>query len=170
MKHVNLSTRWIFSEDPFPRFRAPLVFGGNKRDSAFLPTKVNPGEDGILEENKFKLIKTREKGTLLIVPGEDTTNRCLLFTDCSGGFRGRVSLIKGEPLKTASARDKCKSCISAIFLLNAGESVAFHSIGRRTNKIVQYTFDGIDVNKKIFKKAEWDAQKSIEEEIDLRAF
>jgi len=113
-----------------------------------------------LPEDKFRVIKTREKGTILIVPGEEKTNRCLLFVGCAGGFRGGESVLKdgttGTILKICSAGNACESSTEVIVLLEPGQTIAFHTFGRRTNEAYLYTWNGAALEKKHFSKAEWD--------------
>lgn len=213
MEHIVMSKAFEYGEEPFPAFRANLVYGRNKRDREFLPVKdVRPevqylvtaagterkvlyaGADkdaaerakanydageklsravlqespAILPKGKFRVIKTREKGTILVVPGRDDTNRCLLFVGCAGGFRGGVSLVAegttGEVLKKCSAGNNCESSLEVIALLEEGQSVAFHTTGRRTNEVLLYTWNGQEVERKHFSKPEWDARTVSEDE------
>lgn len=118
-----------------------------------------------LPEGKFRVIKTKEKGTILVVPGNDDTNRCLLFVGCAGGFRGGESVLKdgttGTILKTCSAGNACESSTVVIVLLEPGQSVAFHTYGRRTNEVYLYTWTGAEVEKKHFSKSEWDNRNAV---------
>lgn len=238
MKHIILTNAWEFQINPFPAYRANLVYGRNKQDREFLPVKdevipmaqytvmdygktttlyigtdkaaaeaakakydaavehhnVSAGRDenprppaywqlakmpadeirvGLptLPEGKFRVIKTREKGTILVVPGSDDTNRCLLFVGCAGGFRGGVGVIKdgttGSMIKECSAGNACESSIEVIVLLEVGQSVAFHTFGRRTNEVYLYTWNGTDVEKKNFSKSEWDDRNVITEDAEV---
>lgn len=132
----------------------PGCFGGDLKSS-----------QPILAEGKFRVIKTREKGTILVVPGEDSTNRCLLMVGCEGGFRGGVSLVEsgttGVILKEAEAGNRCDSSIHVCAILEVGQSVAFHTYGRRTDEVYLYTWNGTEVEKKHFSKAEWDSRNAI---------
>jgi hypothetical protein len=93
MKHVTLGKKWSFTSNPFDKFATAQVYGRNKQDRAFISTKVLPNEEGILKEGSFKVIKTKEKGTILIVPGSDNSKKILLFSDVEGGFRGGCGLL-----------------------------------------------------------------------------
>lgn len=218
MKHIILTNAWQYGTEPFPAYRANLVYGRNKRDREFLPVKdVTPmtqytvtadygktvlyiGTDkaaaeaakakydaeqkakaesssywtptadlnaGLptLPEGKFRVIKTKEKGTILVVPGNDDTNRCLLFVGCAGGFRGGESVLKdgttGTILKICSAGNACESSTEVIVLLEPGQSIAFHTYGRRTNEVYLYTWNGVEVEKKHFSKSEWDNRNAV---------
>jgi hypothetical protein len=118
-----------------------------------------------LPANKFKVIKTKDKGTILLVPGKDNSDRCLLFVGCSGGFRGGVSVLEegttGNLIKQCSAGNACESSTEVIVLLEVDESIAFHSYGRRSNEIYLHTWNGEQVEKKHFSKSEWDSRTAV---------
>lgn len=174
MKNVIMSNAFAFGTEPFPAFRCDLVYGRNKRDRVFLPVKgiepvKNEGENfPTLPEGKFQVIKTKEKQTLLVVPGMDTTNRCLLFVGCVGGFRGGEEVLEdgttATVLKTCSAGNACESSTEIIALLEVGQAVTFYTHGRRTSEVYQYTWDGIQVVKTHFSKEEWDTKNNILED------
>lgn len=119
----------------------------------------------LLPEGKFRVIKTREKGTIMVVPGEDNTNRCLLFVGCEGGFRGGVSIVEsgttGVILKEASAGNRCESTLEVIALLEVGQSVVFHTSGRRTDEVYTYTWNGTEVVKTHFSAEEWKTRTAV---------
>jgi len=176
MKHVVFSSGWKFGTDPFPAYRAELVYGRNKRDREFLPVKdivpVKSDETGesALPEGQFKVIRTKEKGTILVVPGEDKTNRVLLFAGISGGFRGGESVLEdgttGMIIKVCSAGNACESRTEIIAILEVGQAVVFHTYGRRTNEVYQYLWDGAEVKISHFSKEEWDNRGAIETKAD----
>ena len=120
-----------------------------------------------LPEGKFKVIKTKEKGTILVIPGEDKTNRCLLFVGCSGGFRGGESVLQDGTtatiLKTCSAGNNCESRTEVIVLMEVGQTVAFYTYGRRTNEVYLYTWDGTEVKETHYSKSEWDNRNAAAE-------
>lgn len=211
MKHVTISNQWKWSEEPFPAFRAELVFGRHKWDREFLPvknvypvvtytvtaeykehllykgtseTEAKEAEEKwdkrkieekdhcnkaymershpTLPENQFRVIKTKEKGTILVVPGEDKTDRCLLFVGCEGGSRGGVEILEefttSQILKTCSAGNAGTSAIETICLLSPGQTIVFYSWGRGGVKTVYtYTWDGTKVKEKEYTKDEWDS-------------
>ena len=172
MKHVAISRMWEYSTEPFPAYRCQLVFGRRKHDRAFLPVKdiITDPQEGVhlLPEGKFRVIKTRQKGTILVVPGEDTTRRCLLFAGANGGFRGGVCLIEdattAKILKACAAGNACQSAIAIAALMDVGETIAFRSYGRRCDEVYAYTWTGEDVEKKHYSWSEWEARKTIEED------
>ncbi len=132
----------------------PGCFGGDLRSTP-----------PILPEGKFRVIKTREKGTILVVLGEDTTNRCLLFVGCEGGFRGGVSLLEDATtaniLKVAEAGNRCDSSCEVIAILDVGQSVVFHTSGRRTDEVYVYTWNGTEVAKTHFSAEEWKQRNAV---------
>jgi len=159
---------WIYSEDPFPAFRCGLVFGRNKRDFKFLPVKdvrVEEDDNGkyVLPDHQFKVIKTREKGTILVVPGEEPTDRCLAFLGCSGGFRGGVNVLgehsTGNIVQTCKASNATHSHVSVAVILDDNEKIAFHSFGRRTDQVIEYIWDAGHCNmiQTKYDKSEFDA-------------
>lgn len=127
--------------------------------------KLESNQFKLLPEGQFRIIKTKEKGTILVVPGSDNTNRCLLFVGCAGGFRGGVGLIKegttGTVLKECSASNACESSIEVIALLEVGQSITFHTSGRRTDEVYQYTWDGTQVVKKHYSAEEWRTRNAV---------
>ncbi len=173
MKHVDMSRQtWKFTEEPFPAFRVNLSFGRNQNDRAFIPVRgVEPWE-GILPEGKFKVIKTREKGTILAVGGEDKTDRVLLFAADNGGFRGGVRLVEdphttGQVLTSATASNALHSCVAVAAILRPGEYIAIHSFGRNTDNIYQYlaTADG-EVVRNVYSLSEWKARNVSSDDAD----
>ena len=119
----------------------------------------------ILPDGKFRIIKTREKGTTLVVPGDDKTSRCVLFVGCEGGFRGDVRILEcdttGTLLAKCAAGNACESSVEAIVLLDVGQSIAFHTWGRRTNEIYSYAWTGTEIETKHYSKEEWDSQNAV---------
>jgi hypothetical protein len=231
VKHINMSKTWEFSAQPFPAYRASLVYGRNKRDAEFLAVKdVTPasfytarpshwekksqvlyhgldsaaarkaketydaaerlaaeeynatlppeswnrrtGDQATIEtgpltlpENQFRVIKTAEKGTILVVPGRDDSNKCLLFVGIAGGFRGACGVKEegttGQILKTCAASAACESGTEVIALLDVGQTVALWSTGRRNNDVELYTWDGTQVSHKSFTGDEWKARNAV---------
>lgn len=123
-----------------------------------------------LPQGRFRVIKTKEKGTLLVVPGQDKSERALVFVGCKGGFRGWVDVVKeattAQILKLCRAGSACDSQVEVAALMEKGQEIAFHSYGRRTNDVYQYLWDGQDLQNKRYSKGEWDARMSLHEEHD----
>lgn len=119
----------------------------------------------LLPENEFRVIKTREKGTIMVVGGEDTTNRCLFCVGQDGGFRGGVDLVDeattATVLKETSAGNNCESRCDVVALMDVDQTVVFHFFGRGCNRYVQYTWDGSTISEKVYKKSEWDVRGDV---------
>jgi len=113
----------------------------------------------------FRIIKTKAKGTIMVVPGSDKTDRCLLFVGAKGGFRGDVFVFQKETtcnvLVECFAGNACDSSFHVIALLEKGESIAFHSVGRRTNHVYVYTWNGKEVNKRTLAYKEWESEQEM---------
>lgn len=165
MKHLIASDVWKYEEEPFPGYRANLVFGRNKHDRVVLPVRgVTPAlidRQHILPENQFRVIKTRGKGTILAVEGGDTTPRCLLLASCNGGFRGGVDVLTSATsatiLLTAAASSACDSAIAIAALFEPGQALAFHAFGRREDRVVRYTWSDGAMECVRYPRADWDA-------------
>ncbi|MDO8469703.1 MAG: hypothetical protein Q7S84_01635 [bacterium] len=160
MKHIMLSQGWSFGTDPFPAFRSSMSYGHNQNDREFIGVNgAVPSADGVLPENIFKVVKTKEDA-ILIVAGEDTTPRCLLFVGSTGGFRGDVSIFDeattGKVLKVCSAGNACDSGIEVAAILDISQSVAFHKTGRNENQVDVYTWNGVAIESKTWSKRAWD--------------
>jgi hypothetical protein len=114
-----------------------------------------------LPENRFRVVRTRE-GQIMIAEGEDTTNRCLLFADAGGGFRGGVGILEKKGgttatvLKVVQASNACESTIAVAALLNPGEQLVFWSYGRGTNSVRVYRWDGASITEATYPAREWD--------------
>lgn len=170
MKHFILDNSFKYSEEPFPAFRSELVYGRNKRDFEFLPTKVQPDEEGILPEGEFRLIETKEKKTLLVVPGADTTNRALVFVGESEGFRGSCGIhddTTAKVLKRCHAGNATGGRIEVVALLEVGQKLIFYSTGRRNNDVTIHEFDGHEIKSTTYTKSEYQAFKDELEDYEI---
>lgn len=151
--------------------KAKTKYDSEKNDgSCWSPKATIDTSQPTLPKGTFKVIKTKEKGTIMVVNGVDNTNRCLLFVGCSGGFRGGVSVLgegtTGNILKECSASNNCDSAVEVIVILEKGQTIAFHSSGRRTNEVYLYTWNGESVQKQHYSKSEWDARNAPEEKTE----
>lgn len=163
MKHViDAQSKWAFGAEPFEAFRCQLVFGRNKRDFKMIPCKAATGGDGLLPEGGFKVIKTKAKGTIMIVPGTDSSDRVLWMGGVNDGFRGSSKILMTHT--TATILHVVQAC-SAVAgrtevaaILSPGEQIAFHSIGRRTDEVrVVACGDGGVLVSRIYQRPEWEA-------------
>lgn len=158
MKHIMHHTGWQFSDTPFPAFRVHLVFGRNKKDFAFIPTLVKP-LDGLLPEGKFRVIRTRKKGTIIIIPGEDVTDRALVMIGYSGGFRGGVYLDESTAriLRVAQASNACESGLEVAALMKPGERLVVRRYGRRLREVVVCTLtEKLELKEEYIDEKEWE--------------
>lgn len=165
MRHVNYGWKW--ETEPFPRLRSQAQFGKHKHFSTFLPALggVEPvvdersGNAGFTEHG-FSLIKSRKKGTFLIIPEPDTTPRLLLTTEEEGGFRGGVRIV--EEATTAfvflqgSAESACESKLGIAALFEPGQRVVIYSWGRGERSYAVYTWDGSEIRRQAYTEAEWE--------------
>lgn len=129
-------------ESPY-HARGPTMVGGMKgRRRGLIDLAVTPVK---LPDDQFRVITTREKGTILVVPGEDTSHNILWMGGCDGGFRGGVSL-KGETtaqlLKTCKAASTTHSRIEVAVVMEPGKRVVFESGGRHGTWYHVYTWTG----------------------------
>lgn len=113
-----------------------------------------------LPEGQFRVIKTREKGTILVVPGDEPSNRALVFLGEGSGFRGDVCVIPAGTtaniLLDSYSGTRLGSHIDVVAIFDIGQSISFHSWGRRNNDVLVYTWDGREINRKVYTKEEWD--------------
>jgi len=153
-------TKWTYSNDPFPAFRCDLVFGRNKRDRGMIPCKATVEEDGLLIDHRFMVVKTKAKGTLMLVPGEDVTDRVLWFGGVDDGFRGFSKVVTDHTtatiLKTVSARSACDGRTEVAAIMRPSEQVVFHRSGRSCNEyFVVAAGGGGVVVEKTYSAEEW---------------
>lgn len=158
-------TAFGFSTEPFAAFRCDISYGRNKKDFAFLPCTIAGGE---LENGKFKVIKTQAKGTIMIVEGEDTTDKILLFVGISDGFRGSSGIEeKGEEVQIiaqSQASNACDGQSEYICIIPEGSSISLYSRGRRTDYIVEYTNKEGQLVETRYERSEWNTYKAIGQE------
>jgi len=163
MEMIIEGDNWSFSADPFPAYRTELIFGRNKRDRAFLPVLGNlvPNtETGLLKDGSFKVIKTKKKGTICIVPGKDTTRRALVLLTVHGGFRGGCCYLPehttARVLVSAHAGSALRSAISVALLMEPGQVATFKSWGRYGTDFEQYHWNANSLGKMTYTKDEWE--------------
>ena len=178
MKHIMFEgTDWRWDTEKFPRYVVELTFGRHCHDMAMLPVMggITPSPEGapVLPEGKFKVIRTKAKGTIVVVPGEGSTNRVLLMAGASGGFRGSVGLDKQATTATvlayAAAGNACESRAEVAAILEPGQQLIFKGDGRDGSFVVQFLFNGQIVERKRFTSEEWafvsEAKTRNEEEV-----
>lgn len=164
MKLQRVGELWTFSAEPFPAYRADIWHGRNKHDRAFLPVKgVTPDPKGDLETGSFQVIRTREKGTIMIVPGRDATNRILGLISIAGGFRGGVRLLRGSAqmvdiLAAARASSACESTAAWAALFNVGDVLIVNTFGRYGDDVVEIRHGGAELVSTRLPLAEYQAR------------
>jgi hypothetical protein len=113
----------------------------------------------ILPAGKFRLARTRRGGPL-IVPGDDQSPRALVFLDVASGFRGSVMPLKehttAQQLLENWTGGRLGYRYYAVVLFDTGQRLSVHSSGRRTNQVVVYEWDGINLKSTEYTKEEWD--------------
>ncbi len=169
MKLQRVGDLWAFSAEPFPAYRADIWHGRNKHDRAFLPVKgIAPDPKGGLDAGSFQVIRTREKGTIMIVPGQDATNRILGLISIAGGFRGGVGLLRGatqtaDILASAQASSACESTAAWAALFNVGDVLIVNTFGRYGDDVVEIRHDGIQITSTRMALAEYQARMALPE-------
>lgn len=113
-----------------------------------------------LPEGKFQIIKTREQGMILVVPGNDTANRCLLFVGCDSGFHGSVEIVQGattaQIIKKFVVSNSSKLRIDVIAILDVEQRVVFHASGCNIDEVYVYRWSSGEVRSARCSKSEWD--------------
>ncbi len=136
---------WTFSAEPFPAYRAEIWYGRNKHDRAVLPVRdLTPNAQGVLDAGTFRVLKTRENGTILLVPGVDTTNRILALISVAGGFRGGVG-VSAQILVHAQASAACESTAAWACVFDPGHQLFVRSWGRYGDELYIYTHTGATI-------------------------
>jgi hypothetical protein len=114
---------------------------------------------GTLPEGKFRVIKTKEKGTILIVPGTDSTNRVLLMAGGESDFRGSIGLDKeattAKIIAWAYAYNALESGCAFAAIMEHGQRVVLIGDGRDGSFVIQFLFDGESVKKERYSMKEW---------------
>jgi hypothetical protein len=124
-----------------------------------------------LPDGQFRVIKTREKGTILVVPGDEPSNRALVFIGADSGFRGDVCVVPAGTtahiLMDSYSGSRLGSHIDVVAIFDIGQSISFHSWGRRNNDVLVYTWDGHEISKKVYTKEEWDVATHPQKEAEV---
>lgn len=170
MRHVNFSRNWKWSEEPFPAYRCQLIYGGNKRAMEFLPVKDVIPDDSELPEGKFKVIKTKQKGTIMVVPGTDDTPRCLGFVEAFAGYRGSCDIVDESTtatiIKKARMHNACDGCTAVVAIFEPGQKVTFYTNGRRKNNIIIFEWIGGELIRTEMTKDEFLSCSTSDVEVD----
>lgn len=123
-----------------------------------------------MPDGQFKLIKTKAKETLMIVPGKDTSPRALVFCGINDGFRGSSGILDetdAQIIKHCSAGAACEGRNEVIALLDSGQQVVLYSRGRRTNYVVCHRWDGDKLTTTEYARSEWEALQQDQEVFEV---
>jgi hypothetical protein len=110
----------------------------------------------LLPANKFRVVST-PKAKVLVVPGEDDSERAFAFVGCSSGFRGdvRVEEATCNVLLSAGVRFRLWGGVEVVAIFEPGQSLVFHRTGRREDEYVRYTWDGAEMRKDVYPRELW---------------
>jgi len=117
----------------------------------------------LLPTGDFNVIRSKEKGTLLIVASENVDDGCLLFTGCSGRPGGGVVIMDDHTTctmwKVIRAIGSHNSRIECASSLKVGEVLTIYSFGRREYNYVHQWEWQVDSRMVIrhIPKSSWDA-------------
>jgi hypothetical protein len=117
-----------------------------------------------LPDGKF-YVGTTAKGTVAIFGGSDDTNRCLLHVRVTDGYRGSSKLVASGGVKLvayAEARAACDGACEGLYILEVGQTVVAHRVGRRVDEVLEYRWDGNEVVTTRYTGAEWNAQQDLQ--------
>jgi hypothetical protein len=128
---------------------------------------VTPAElhvvKSVLPDHKFRVIRTK-KGTMLVVPGEDRSDRALAFVGCESGYRGGVGVEEAtcNVLLTARVGFRLWAGVEVVAIFEPGQRITFHRTGRREDEYVRYTWDGSALKKDVYTPELWEASRLAE--------
>jgi hypothetical protein len=140
---------------------AKLVVDGYFSRSGWFPLKVHAEQtsEGIRINEDFKVIKTKEKGTIMLVPSQTASNRVLLAGQVWGGFRGGASVnsehTNGNVLWSVTSSKHCKGMVAVLAILDIGQQIVFHSYGRRHDLYIVMQNEAGAVKRQEFQGDEW---------------
>lgn len=151
-------TPWHWSGDQFPAYR-----GGGFRHKGFLavgrdypePIFVDgqPSADGYgcpqvsFEPSASKLIKTKAKGTLMLVPCAAENDEQILLITLRGGFRGgysRIEAVGAEVMFQKTSGGHCLVTGHLVVRLTHPKGYVFAETGRRCSQglVEVFSWDG----------------------------
>jgi len=117
----------------------------------------------LLPDHLFRVVRTK-KGTVLVVPGEDKSDRAFAFLGCVSGFRGGVGVEEAtcNVLLTARVGFRLWAGVEVVAIFEPGQSLTFHRTGRREDEYVRYTWDGATLKKDVYPPELWEASRLAE--------
>lgn len=137
---------WHWISDPFPAYR-----GAGARHRGFLAVgreyapvfeNVSPSADGYscprvaFDTVRTKLIRTKEKGTLLLTPCSPEQDEQIMLVTLRGGFRGgysRIEVVGGEILLQQDSNMHCCPTVHLVVRLADPNGYVFAETGRRSS-------------------------------------
>lgn len=148
---------WHWSLDPFPAFR-----GAGARYRAFQPAGKGyepsfvdgiPGSNGYdaprdsFDPTATRIVKTAEKGTLLLVPCSDAQDEPIMLLTLRGGFRGhysRIEVVGADVLFHRNGNMHCCPTGHMVVRLTHPNGYVFAETGRRcgTGEIEIFSWAG----------------------------
>jgi hypothetical protein len=145
-----------------------LVVDGYYSRSGWFPiadgTPTN--EEGMPADDQFKVIKTKEKGTIMFVP-QNTKNdrRVVVAGQVWGGFRGGADISKEDTTATVlwetTSSKHCKGCVAFIAIIGLDEELVVHGSGRRHNQYYIFTNENGELQRESYQGDEYEASKGL---------
>jgi len=148
---------WHWSVDPFPAFRGA---GARHREFLAVAREYVPVFDGAppladgyncprmaFDIVRTKLVRTKEKGTLLLTPCSPEQDEHIMLITLRGGFRGGYSRIEvrgAEILLQQSSNIHCCPTAHLVVRLTNPNGYVFAETGRRssTGLVEIFSWDG----------------------------
>lgn len=148
---------WHWGVDPFPAFRGAGAqhrgFLAVGREYAPVFDGAPPSADGYncprtaLDTVRTKLVRTKEKGTLLLITCSPEQDEHIMLLTLRGGFRGgysRIQVVGGEILLQQSSNKHCCPTAHLIVRLTDPNGYVFAETGRRSSAglVEIFSWDG----------------------------
>jgi hypothetical protein len=146
--------------------RGNILHIGHDMSEAQFPTEEHNFDNPLSKsrvcqvlQEPFRVMRTK-KGELFAVPGQkqDYDNRCLLFAGCKGEYLDKALILESSTTcKVLEARYGLNDrSIEVISILEPGQSLAFKTrFFFRTQKVYLYTWNGDQLEGKVFCAEEW---------------
>lgn len=129
------------SDDKFEK----IIVDGYFSRSLWIPLKTTEKNEEGWPKN-FTLIKTKEKGTLMLVDQNKSDQRLLILGQVWGGFRGHAGIQEhttANVVWSTTSSKHCKGCVAFAAVLDENKSVVVHGYGRRYDAYTTFTnFEG----------------------------
>ena len=151
------------SNDKFEK----IIVDGYFSRSLWLPLKTTKkNEEGWPTD--FGLIKTKEKGTLMLVDQNKSDQRLLLLGQVWGGFRGGAGIslkyTTANVVWSTTSSKHCEGCVAFAAVLDKDQQLVAHGHGRRHDVYTVYTNSKGTLLKEVFQGDEFTALIDSKEE------